>query len=222
MNKLKDWSVDDQPREKLINFGAQNLSNSELLAIILRVGNKHENVMELSQKILKKHDISKLSKVSYAQISKFNGINKAKACQILACFELARRFACFNENNLIIKTPKDVFNLLHPYLKNNDQEHFIGLYLNKKNFIIRKEIISIGTLDASLVHPRDIFKHAITDGAYYIILAHNHPSGDSKPSKDDLRVFETIDNASKLLGLKILDHIIIGKDDYYSYRKDLR
>jgi DNA repair protein RadC len=217
---IKSLPIDEQPREKLIRHGVQNLSNSELLAIILRVGNKKENVLELSRKILNKFDINKLSNISYNEVKKFKGINKAKSCQILACFELARRLACFQEYYEPIKKPRDIFKLLHPYMRNLKQEQFIGVYLNKNNYIIRREIISIGTLDVSLIHPRDVFKHAITDGATSVILVHNHPSGNPKPSKNDIIATEIINKGAGILGLKILDHIIIGNDGYFSFMED--
>ena len=136
---LKDIPSDEQPREKLIKYGAKNLADSELLAIILRVGNKEKSVLELSREILEKFNIKNLSEISYPEISKFNGIKNAKACQILACFELARRLASFKEEKITITNSKDIADILIPELRYKTKEHLIGIYLDKRNQIIKKE-----------------------------------------------------------------------------------
>ena len=216
-SRIKGIPYWEQPREKLVRYGVQNLTDSELLAIILRVGNKRENVLELSRKILTKFNFQELSQISYNQIRKFRGINKAKACQILACFEIARRLATYKTNLIFIKKPKDVVNILAPYMRHLKKENFVGLYLNSRNRIIRREVVSMGTTECVVLHPKDVFAPAITDSATSVILVHNHPSGDPSPSRADIRITQELREASKILRIKFLDHIIIGNDSYYSF-----
>jgi len=214
---IKNIPLDDQPRIKLIKNGPEHLSDSELLAIILRTGNKKENVLELSRKILQKFNLKNLSTISYNEVKKFPGIKTAKACQILACFELARRFAAYRVHKEPIKSAKDVFQILMPSLKYAKKEHFIGLYLDTRNYIIRKEIISIGTINSSVIHPREVFSPALTDGACSVILVHNHPSGNPTPSEEDNDITKRLVEAAKVLCIQLLDHVIIGEKSYFSF-----
>jgi DNA repair protein RadC len=147
----------------------------------------------------------------------FNGINDAKACQVLSCFELARRLASYQEFRREVLSPKDVVEMFKGEMSFLKKEVFIGVYLNTRNCVIRKEEISVGTLDKSLVHPRDVFGPALTDGAKSLILVHNHPSGDPEPSEADVEVTKQIKKAGDLLGVSLLDHIIIGSKDYISF-----
>jgi len=219
---VKSLSFEEQPREKLIKYGVKNLSNVELLAIILRVGNRKENVLELSRKILGKFDLKELSRISYNQVKGFKGIKAAKACQILACFELARRLASYQEYRRAVLSSKDIVKAFKAELSYLKKEVFLGVYLNARNYIIRKEEISVGTLDMSLVNPREVFGPALTDGAKSIILIHNHPSGDPEPSEADFEITKQIKKAGDLLGVKVIDHIIIGGKGYISFHdKDL-
>lgn len=214
---IKNIPWDEQPRTKLIKYGAENLSDSELLAIILRTGNKKENVLELSRKVLKEFNLKNLSTISYNQVKKFQGIKKAKACQIIAFFELARRLASYTTYKEPIKCARDIAKLMMPSFKYLKKENFMGLYLDTRNFIIRKELISVGTLNASLLHPREVFSPALTDGANSMILVHNHPSGNPEPSEEDIRVTEKLMEAGKVLCIQLLDHIIIGENNYFSF-----
>jgi len=216
-SRIKNIPLNEQPRNKLIKYGAENLTDSELLAIILRTGNKKENVLELARKVLKEFNLSKLSIISYNQVKKFPGIKKAKACQIIACFELARRFASYRTYKEPIKRARDIAKLMMPSLKYLKKENFIGLYLDTRNYIIRKELISIGTLNASLLHPREIFGPALTDGANSLILVHNHPSGNPEPSDEDIAITKKLVEAGKTLCIELLDHIVIGENSYFSF-----
>jgi DNA repair protein RadC len=217
MDKIKSLPLDEQPRNRLIEHGAEHLSDAELLAIILRTGTKHENVLELSRNVLREFNLKSLSTISYNQIKKIPGIKTAKACQILACFELARRLASYKVSSVQIKTPKDVVMLLKPSMQYHKKEYFIGLYLNTRHFIIRNEPISIGTLDTSLLHPREVFGPALTDGASSIIIVHNHPSGNPEPSDEDKKVTLALSSAGKIVGIQLIDHIIIGEQGYFSF-----
>ena len=214
---IKNLPICEQPREKLEKYGVQALTNSELLAIILRTGNKNENVLELSRKILNKFDIKNLSQASLNQIIKYDGIKKAKGCQVLSCFELARRLSSFRDNKREVNSSEDIYSHLASKMRFLKKESFIGLYLNSRNQIIKEENISIGTLNASLLHPREVFAPAISDGAASIILVHNHPSGDPKPSDADKKMTKKIVEAGKLMNIEIFDHVIIGGDSYFSF-----
>ena len=218
MPNLKELPQDELPREKLIKHGPMALSNAELLAIILRVGNKNQNVIELSREILRKFSIKDLSEINYTQITKFSGIKQSKATQIIACFELARRLSEYKINNASIKSSKDIADLVTPEIRYKKKEHLIGIYLDTRNKVIRKEIISIGTIDMSLIHPREIFMPAVESGAKSVILVHNHPSGNPAPSADDIKVTKRIIDSGSLLGIEMLDHIIIGGNDYLSMK----
>jgi|SRR3989344_1069290 len=215
--KIKDIPLENRPIERLQKDGIETLSKAELLAIILKTGNKNENVIDMCNKLLAKYE--NLSKCSLKELQSIKGIGKVKASQILAIFELNKRISLSNKKQ-IIKSAKDVFN--YSFLKlNKDKENFMVLYLDTKNKIIKDEIISIGTLNSSLVHPREVFKNAIKESANSIILVHNHPSGDPKPSEEDKRITKIIFNAGEMLSIKVLDHVIIGDNKWFSFREGL-
>lgn len=215
---LKDIPTDEQPREKLIKYGVLSLSNAELLAIILRVGNRNQSVLELSRKILEKFSIKDLSEITPEQLSQFDGIKTAKAAQVIACFELARRLASYREEKIVVANSKDIADLLMPELRYKTKEHLIGIYLDKRNHVIRKEIITIGILDSSPVHPREVFVPAIQSSSKSVIIAHNHPSGSIAPSNEDIQMTKRLVQAGKIIGIEILDHIIIGENDFFSFK----
>jgi len=216
--KIKDLPLDSRPRERLIKKGPKALSNAELLAILLRQGNKKENVLEVANKLLKNHDLRSLSRLGANTLKSNLGIGKAKACQIMASFELGRRLARFNGDKKIkIDGAKDIAKLFIPELNNLKKEHFIGIYLDSRKKIIKEEIIFIGTLNSSLVHPREIFKVAIEEGAAAIILIHNHPSADINPSDEDIKITKELMEAGDIMGIEVLDHIIIGGNKYFSF-----
>lgn len=217
MYKIKDLPPDQQPREKLIDLGSQNLSLEELLSIILVTGYGGENVVELSSRILK--DYGPKAITGYTQVSEIMEdfkIPKVKACQVLACFEIGRRI--FSDNTIgltTIRSPEDVWNFVSD-MHNLKKEYLRGLYLNIKNQVIHDEIISIGTLDQSIAHPRDIFSPALKYHAAAIILVHNHPSGDTTPSNADIMLTQTVKKAGELMSIAILDHIVVSKSGYKS------
>lgn len=218
--KIKDILETERPRERLQSYGVQALSNSELLSIILGQGSKKENVIELSNRLLKENNLDSLSVLNISELKKVFGIGEAKACQIVSCFELGRRTASFNpEKKVSINSANDVVELFSPKLNFLKKEHFICIYLNSRKKVIKKETIFIGTLDASLVHPREIFEIAIKEGASGIILLHNHPSGDSNPSREDLEVTEQLISSGEILGISVIDHVIIGNKNYHSFRE---
>ena len=217
--RIKDISQDERPREKLERHGPDSLSNDELLALIIRTGHQKENAIEMSNRLIKEYGLDKLSECSLKELQEIKGIGFAKACQIIALFEFNKRHAISKRDEKPIKCAKDVYEYAQPLLSGKDKEHFMILHLDSKSRVIKDEIISIGTLNASLVHPREVFKSAIKESVNAIVLVHNHPSGDAEPSKVDEDVTNRLNETGKLLKIKIRDHVIIGKDNYYSFRE---
>lgn len=217
--KIKDIPKSDRPREKLIKHGQKFLTNSELLAVLIGSGYKGKNVLQLAKDMLVKYQAKNLPKLTYQELTSQKGIGKAAACRILAAFELAERLLLNQDDDvIIIKTPQDVYKLLKE-IGEYKKEYFIGLYLNARNQLIRQETISIGSLDANIVHPREVFEPAIRHHASSVILIHNHPSGNSDPSDDDMRITKTLIKAGKILGIKIVDHIIIDNKSFISLKE---
>lgn len=215
--KLKEVPAVDRPREKLSKYGPNKLSNTELLAILLGSGVKGTNVVELSNKILKKFNSGKLSEASYEDLKNTFGLGPAKACLLVASFELGRRFLKDKKHDLLL-SPQSVWENLKD-LRDHKKEHFVVFYLDTRNQEIKREIISVGTLNASLIHPREVFEPAIAHSAAQIIVAHNHPSGDPEPSEEDLLVTKRLVEAGKILGIELLDHVIVGKDKWTSIKE---
>lgn len=211
--RIKDIPLENRPRERMKKLGLSSLSDAEVLALILQKGSRKDNVIDMSNKLIAKYGLSKLSSLSLTELSAIDGIGEAKAIQILAAFEINRRIPLFN--GIKITGAKDVFEK-YRHLSDLKQEKFIVLVLDIKNKIIKEEVISIGTLDSAVIHPREIFRSAIKESGNAIIVVHNHPSGDCSPSKKDLDITSKISKAGSILGIELLDHIIIGKKDYWN------
>ncbi|MDD5492350.1 MAG: DNA repair protein RadC [bacterium] len=207
----------ERPREKLIHYGPEKLSITELLAILLRSGKKGENVVELANKIVKKYGHNKLPHLTYNDLQEYHGLGPAKACEIVACFELGKRLLKDKKTELYLK-PENVFDQLKD-IRDNKKEHFVILYLDTRNQEIKKEIISIGSLNASLVHPREVFEPAVRNTAAQIIIAHNHPSGDTNPSTEDINISHRLAEAGKIMGIEVIDHVIVSKSSYFSFKE---
>jgi len=217
--KLKNLPKIERPREKLITKGPQNLKDEELLAILLGTGIEGKNVVEVAKQILRKYSKKRLLKLTYNDLSKIKGIGPAKACIILAASELVKRALKIGEETLpIIRSTKDVI-AQFTYLRDKSREHLAALYLNARNEMVHKKHLFVGTLNANLVHPREIFEHALLGNAASVILVHNHPSGDSEPSQDDLEITKRITEAGKIMGIDVLDHIIITKTKVFSFKE---
>ena len=214
---IRDLARVERPREKLIHYGPARLSNKELLAIILRTGGKNENVLDLAGRVIRNCKSENLPSVSYVEIRKISGIGPAKACEILACFELGRRFLKGKVSSLFLK-PEDVWKELKD-IRELKKEHFVIFYLDSRNQEIKREIISVGSLNASLVHPREVFEPAVKNLAAQVILAHNHPSGNPEPSRDDLEINRRLVEAGKILGIEVIDHIIVTVTGYLSFKE---
>lgn len=218
MYKIKEMPKYERPRERLINYGAKALSNEELLAILLRTGTKDDDVFKLAKKVIYHLNfLSDLKNITVEELLQIKGIKLAKATTILASIELGRRLN-YKKELKQIKDPKDVYNLLSPEISHLEQEHFICLYLNIKQEIIYKRTLYIGTINQTVIHPREIFKYAHKLSAAKILFCHNHPTGDSTPSTADLDATKKLIEASEILGVEVLDHIIIGNNEFYSIR----
>ena len=215
--RIKDLPKVDRPREKLEKYGPERLSDSELLAILLRTGSEGVNVVELSSKILKKFSGVGLAKASVKELKNTFGLGAAKACEIVACFELGRRLLQSKQSALLL-SPQDVWEQLKD-IRDNKKEHFVIFFLDARNQEIKREIISVGSLNANLVHPREVFEPAVRHLAAQIIVAHNHPSGDLVPSEEDLGMTNRLKEAGRVLGIELLDHIIVSRTAYMSIRE---
>ncbi|MBU4502279.1 MAG: DNA repair protein RadC [Nanoarchaeota archaeon] len=217
--RIKDMSEENRPRERFQRLGATALSDAELLALVLQQGTNGENVIDMSNRLLFRYGIDKLSDLSLNELQEIKGIGPAKAMQIKALFEFNKRYSLSKKNGKPIKSAKDVFEYASQKLLGADKEHFMILHLDSKNRVIKDETVSIGTLNASLIHPREIFKSAIRESANAIILVHNHPSGDPTPSEEDEEITKRLFDAGELLNIKLLDHVIVGDEGCWSWRE---
>lgn len=219
--KIKDLPKIDRPREKFLKKGSEALSKSDLLSILLGSGIKGKNVRQLSDNIIKKFSKNFLN-ITVDDLLKISGIGQAKALQIVSAISLVKRFYADEKlNEIIIKNSQDVLSLTYD-LRNKKKEHLVCLYLNARNFLLKKEIISVGLLDKTLVHPREIFYPATELNAASVILIHNHPSGDSSPSKKDNQIVGKIVQAGEIMGIPVIDFIVISENNHYSFYEKLR
>ena len=217
---IKTWAEEDRPREKLSLKGKSVLSDAELIAILIGSGNKNESAVELSKKILVSinNDLNKLGKLSITDLTQFNGIGEAKAISIIAALELGRRRKDSDvEKKVAIKSSKDAYNIITDVLSDLPHEEFWVLYLNRKNEVIKKENISKGGVSGTIADSKIIFKSAIEQLASAIILCHNHPSGSLKPSNADIKLTQKLKKTGLMLDTPVLDHLIIGEKDYFSF-----
>jgi len=216
--RIKDLHKVDRPREKLARYGPKKLSNTELFAILIGSGYKGKNVIKLAESLLKKYTTKGLKKLEYNKLKKEKGIGPAKATQLIAAIELGKRINK-KEESIKFNEPKDVYQHLID-LKKKRKEHFVALYLNSQNELIHQETISIGSLNANIVHPREVFEPAIKYLAAGTIVAHNHPSGKDTPSKEDEKITDDLVRSGEILGIEIYDHIIITSKNYYSFKQN--
>lgn len=219
--RIMDMPQNERPQERLLRYGADSLSNSELLAVILRTGTKNENVINLSQRIITAFNgINGLLEASQDDLMSISGIKEAKASQILSMAEMAKRFQTYRSgDSYMINSPGDAADLIMVELREFKQEVLKVLLLNTKNIVIGIHNASMGSLNSSIVHPREIYKEAIRKSAASIIMVHNHPSGDPSPSSEDLAATGRIKEVGKIIGIELLDHIIIGDGKYISLRE---
>lgn len=215
--KLKNLPKIDLPREKLEKYGAKKLQDFELLSILLGSGIQGLNVLELSKKVLQKTKKKGLQNIALEDLLQIKGLGKAKALQIIALLELRNRFS--NNEKIEILKPKDIWNLCAD-IRDSKKEHFVAFYLDTQSRLIERQIISVGILDTSLVHPREVFEPAIRIHASSIIIAHNHPSGSLELSVEDREVTQRLKEAGELLGVEVQDHIIVTSQSFTSLKSE--
>lgn len=217
---IKQWAKDDRPREKLLSKGAENLSNSELLAILIHNGTKEKTAVDIGKQILKlgKDNLNELGKLSVKELMKIKGIGEAKAITITAALELGRRRqATASLEKSVVGSSNDIAAYLRTALKDYRHEVFAVIFLNRANKINHFEIVSAGGITGTVADPRVILKKALEENAVSIILCHNHPSGSFKPSRADEELTTKIKEAAKYFDIKVIDHIIVSEDGYYSF-----
>ncbi|MBR4944315.1 MAG: DNA repair protein RadC [Peptococcaceae bacterium] len=220
--RMKEYPQQSRPRERMEMLGAAQLSDRELIAILLSTGSRELSVLDLADQILIRHKgVQGLKDLSIDELSQQKGIGRAKAASIVAAVELGKRvFAGNSEYRPVIEGSEDAAELLMKRMCGLDREYFLVMLLNQKKAVLGIETVSIGTLNGSLVHPREVFKPAIRRSAFTVILAHNHPSGSCEPSEQDLLVTQRLKEAGRMIGIDVIDHIIIGEDRYYSFREN--
>jgi len=218
-SKIKDLPRVEKPREKLIEKGAEALKDAELLAILLGSGYKGRNVLQLAHKVLAEYPLKNLKDMELDGLRKVKGIGWAKACVIKAAVELSKRALMVGEDFLpTVRKPIDAAHQVAE-IRRLKKENFLVLYLNARNQVIHKETVSIGTLNASLVHPREVFQPAVFRSAASVVLTHNHPSGNTLPSEEDIEITRRMVKAGEIMGIEVLDHIIIGGKDHTSLKR---
>lgn len=220
---IHDLPVSERPRERLNKYGVEALSAQEILAIILGRGISGESVTVTSQRLLSQFgNLRGIADATIEELAKVRGIGPAKASQIKAAFELANRLAHSHESEKksVVKAPEDVVNLIQKKLKGKKKEYFLVLCLDTRGKLIKMSEVSVGSLDSSIVHPREVFKEALTASAASVIFAHNHPSGEPEPSEDDIKLTKRLADAGDILGIEVLDHVITGDNDFRSLKRE--
>ena len=220
---IKQIPVQERPREKLIKYGPQALTNSELMAIVLRVGSNKDTAITLSQKILNHEErgLKNIANPDPELLLGFHGISHAKAAQLMAAVELGKRVSRVDfDDRFKVTSPQDIANYLMEDMRYLKKEHFKIIILDTKNKILDVCTISIGSLNSSIVHPREVFHEAVKKSAASILLVHNHPSGETQPSREDISITKRLIEAGELMGIKVLDHIIIGDGVYLSFKEE--
>lgn len=220
---IHDLPAAERPRERLQKFGPEALSAQEILALILGRGIGGESVMVTAQRLLGRFgSLRGIAGASLEQLSEIKGIGLAKACQIKAAFELPNRIegATDTVRQPCLKTPEDAVEMVRGRLKNKKKEYFLALLLDTRNRLIRVAEVSVGSLDASIVHPREVFKEAVAASAASAIFVHNHPSGDPSPSDDDIQLTRRLAGAGEIMGIDVLDHVILGDGSFLSLKRE--
>lgn len=218
---IRDVPENERPRERVLKQGASALSNQELIAIVLRSGTKQESVLQLSQRLLHHfHGLRMLNEATVKELTSIKGIGAAKAVEILAAIELGKRVTRMQTpERQAIHSPEAGAGLVMDEMRLLSQEHFICLYLNTKNEVIHRQTVFIGSLNASIVHPREVFKAAFRHSAASIICFHNHPSGDPSPSREDIAITQRLVECGQMIGIEVLDHIVIGDEKFISLKE---
>ncbi|HLQ95001.1 MAG TPA: DNA repair protein RadC [Pseudogracilibacillus sp.] len=219
--KMKDVPKTERPRERLLQYGSSHLSNQELLAILLGSGTKKESVMGLSSRLLMHFEgLKLLSEATIEELLSIRGIGQAKGVTLLAALEVGKRIHQYKpEERYVIRSPEDGADYVMEEMRSLNQEHLVALFLNTKNQVIHQQTIFIGSLNTSIVHPREIFREAVKRSAASVVCAHNHPSGDPSPSQEDIHVTRRLVEAGKIMGIELLDHLVIGNNRFISLKE---
>ncbi|WP_326909383.1 RadC family protein [Sedimentibacter sp. MB31-C6] len=219
---IKSIPAEDRPQEKLLKYGASVLTNSELIAVVLRTGSKKENVIMLAQRLLMEDGkgLRNISEGTLENFKKYKGINNVKAAKLLAVVELSKRISTLKIDKIKITSPNDAAIVMMEELRYCKKEYFKIIILDTKNNIIKVPQISEGSLNSSIVHPREVFIEAIKSSSSSIILVHNHPSGEVEPSHEDIVLTNRLVECGKIIGIKVIDHIIIGDGIFFSFKED--
>ena len=218
MYKIKDIPYNERPRERLKQVGTENLSDKELLAIILKTGTKEKNVTDLAIDILQKYKLSELKDISINKLTKIKGIGEVKAIELLATIELGKRIFIKTESSIsTFSNPKEIWKNTKYLFESKKQEYLYALYFDNKQKLINHKLLFIGTVNQSIVHPREVFKEAYRLSASSIICIHNHPSDDTTPSSADINFTKNIVKIGLIQGIPVIDHIIVGETNYYSF-----
>ncbi|MFD1065391.1 RadC family protein [Oceanobacillus locisalsi] len=218
---IRDLPTEDRPRERLLKYGADKLSNQEILSILIGSGSKDEPVQLLADRILMHFEgIKLLRDATVEELTAIKGIGIAKSMNILAAIELGKRISSYKSlDAYIIRSPEDGANYVMEEMRNLAQEHFVALFLNTKNQIIHRQTLFIGSLNASIVHPRELFREAVKRSAATILVCHNHPSGDPTPSQEDILITKRLMESGKIIGIEVIDHLVIGNECFVSLKQ---
>lgn len=220
---MKEIPVLERPRERLLHYGKENINNEELLAILIKTGSKNNSVKEIANLVLKRiESINNLENININTFKDIKGLGKIKTIELMAAIELGKRIFLGKEKNshIFYNDPKTIYYDNLYLFKGKKQEYFYGIYLDNRNKLIERKLLFMGTLNRSIVHPREIFKEAYLTSASKIICLHNHPSGDATPSMEDIRLTKSLITIGKIQGMEIVDHLIVTDDDYYSFCKE--
>ena len=219
--KIMDMPQGERPRERLAKYGAEALSNAELLAIILRTGSQGETAVDVGNKLLKMYEgnLRELFTTDVNELSKMKGLGFVKAVQLKACLELAKRIFEYKPEKNQVRSTQDVVNMLMPELQFEKQEKLFAVFLGTKNYLIKRKLVSVGGSDVNVFNPKEILYMAVRENSSAIIIAHNHPSGDPEPSEEDIKITKKLVEAGKVIGIPIRDHIIIGDGTYISMKE---
>ncbi|MDA8132499.1 MAG: DNA repair protein RadC [Elusimicrobia bacterium] len=214
---IQDMPRVERPREKLMRYGPEKLADEELLALLLRTGARGRGVLDMAGDLLRRFGRADIAKAGFSELRAAPGLGPARACEIMAAFELGRRYLNGKKAGIYLK-PRDIWEELRD-VRDQKKEHFVVFFLDTRNQEIKRDIVSIGTLNYNLVHPREVFEPAVRNLAASVIVAHNHPSGCLEPSDEDLSLTKRLGQAGKLLGIELLDHVIVTKEGFMSFKQ---
>lgn len=217
---IKELPIEERPRERFKKYGVEALSNEELLSILLRTGTGNKSVKEVSLDILKLYKMDELKDINFNSLKSIKGVGEVKAITILSAIEFGKRVLSKKDLIYQIKTGDDVFDLVKDEMSNLLQEKFMAIYLDTKNMVIDKKVLFVGTVNSSSITPRDVFREGVKLNSAKMVLVHNHPAGSVNPSFEDIYITNEFIKLGRMMGISVIDHLIIGKNSYYSFRKD--